>query len=290
MSLKDHPIWLVIGAVTGIASVGASYMQMQQSAEQKQTQPPPTVVQMIAPPQFIPLEQPQAAPVTAIPVETTSVELTEADPLTDTSQPEATNPAVDAFAAPPDTLTVEMAARQDAAAQAAAQQLANQQQSNQMTEMRLRLDQANQKINIIWDSASNATQQNLRSEQRAWLKKREVDCKLSSMDVAPDQQELVRTSCEVTLTTQRITGLKLAVDGAENRIAIREQQELMQSHKVPTYTPSTAMRGTAVQYAEPKRTRQPETSNDDEISRRVAEQNAARMAANVQILQRQLGQ
>lgn len=152
--------------------------------------------------------------------------------------------------------------------QAALQQQADQQayQQLQVSEAQAQLDQANQKLNLIWNSTSKAIRNELLAEQRVWLKKRELECRLNSTDAAPEQQELVRIRCETGTTLQRVSALRSLIESAEAQAPQHTQASM------PSHSPS------------------PNQTPVDNITQQVADENARKMAQNLQILQRQLSQ
>ena len=129
-----------------------------------------------------------------------------------------------------------------------------------LTTLHMQVEQANQKLNLVWNATSAAVRQKLLTEQRAWLKKRDLDCQLQSLDVAPDAQDQRRLICERDVTTQRVQPL---------RQAIERQETLLAQQPLPS-APVTA------------------ANTEDEITQRVAAQNAAQMQQNLRQLERQL--
>jgi hypothetical protein len=162
----------------------------------------------------------------------------------------------------------QLAAEQEAeAAQEAATQAAQQQADQsayaqiQQDEAQSKLNTANQKLNIIWNSASKAARNQLLADQRLWLKKRDLECRLNSADAAADQQALVQIRCQTTVTEQRIPVLQQMIEQTEANLpapAVAQQRQPPAAH------------------------------SSDDVTRRVAEENAARMAANLQNLERKL--
>lgn len=160
-------------------------------------------------------------------------------------------------------------AEQDAAAQAAdwaaeeslraAQQQADQQAylELQQQEATQRLATANQKLNLIWNSTNKAVRQQLLADQRVWLKKRELECRLNGADAAAEQQEIVRLRCETAVTEQRLEILKQLIAQAEASI------------------PTTAAAPT-------------HTSRDDDATAQAAAENAAKLQQNLRQVEQQL--
>ena len=110
----------------------------------------------------------------------------------------------------------QLAAQETAEAEEAAQQLQNDQQAYaqlQINEAKVKLDQSNEKINLVWNAFSKEIRGKLLSDQKAWLKKRELECRLTT--VGSDNKEVARLGCEQRLTEQRTVELKRVFDSAE---------------------------------------------------------------------------
>lgn len=136
-----------------------------------------------------------------------------------------------------------------------------------LTTLQLQVEQANEKLNLVWNAASHAARQKILAEQRTWLKKRELDCKLQSLDVAPHHQDQQRLICERDETNQRVSTLRQALERQEILLA---QQQSMPNE--PTSVPTVATT----------------SSSEDEITQRIAAQNAAKMQQNMRHLEQQL--
>jgi uncharacterized protein YecT (DUF1311 family) len=69
---------------------------------------------------------------------------------------------------------------------------------------------ANQTINELWKSLPDSTRQTLLEQQRAWIKKKEIDCKLdaASKSTDPTVKETARLTCDTNQTVSRINTLK----------------------------------------------------------------------------------
>jgi uncharacterized protein YecT (DUF1311 family) len=73
------------------------------------------------------------------------------------------------------------------------------------------LEEANKRINIVWNGATKEIRATLLPEQKEWLKQRETDCSLKATSEQPDNvstQETIRTNCMATMTDQRTEVLK----------------------------------------------------------------------------------
>jgi hypothetical protein len=65
---------------------------------------------------------------------------------------------------------------------------------------------ANQAINVVWQATTEEIRAKLRPEQREWLKKRELECKVKSLQSGssnPDEQETLIWNCQADMTRQR---------------------------------------------------------------------------------------
>jgi len=149
--------------------------------------------------------------------------------------------------------------------QQAAERQANQAayQSLQQQEAAQYLTSANNKLNAVWNSTNSRVRNQLLAEQRIWLKKRDLECRLNSEDAQPDLREVARLRCETEVTNQRIGILQQLIARAE-----AEQ-------------PATAA-------PTPAKVQPPSKSASDLATERAAAENAARLAENVQHLEQQL--
>lgn len=110
----------------------------------------------------------------------------------------------------------QLAAQETAQAEEAAQQQQNDQQAYaqlQVNEAQVKLNQSNEKINLVWGAFSKEMRGKLLSDQKLWLKKRELECRLTS--VGSDNKEITRIACEQRLTEQRTSELKRILDSAQ---------------------------------------------------------------------------
>lgn len=75
-----------------------------------------------------------------------------------------------------------------------------------VTEAKSSLDQANENLNLVWNATTKEIRDQLLDEQRIWLKKRNLECKLDSSDA--DNPEVHRMNCETNMTVQRTSQLR----------------------------------------------------------------------------------
>ena len=73
-------------------------------------------------------------------------------------------------------------------------------------EAKAKVDTANENLNLVWNATTKEIRDQLLDEQRIWLKKRELECKLESTNV--DNSEVARLNCEATMTNQRVNELR----------------------------------------------------------------------------------
>lgn len=104
------------------------------------------------------------------------------------------------------------AAAQQAAATAQYQQDQTAYQQVQVEEAQIRINKSNEKLNLVWAALSKDARQQLLAEQRAWLKKRELGCRLSSVDSSNKEQ--ARLDCESKVTDQRTLELQRALENS----------------------------------------------------------------------------
>ncbi|WP_250850284.1 lysozyme inhibitor LprI family protein [Acinetobacter sp. ANC 5378] len=79
-------------------------------------------------------------------------------------------------------------------------------QSVLISEAKTNLDTANENLNLVWNSTTKEVRSQLLDEQRLWLKKRTLECKLESTH--SDNPEIYRINCETNMTTQRTSELR----------------------------------------------------------------------------------
>lgn len=79
-------------------------------------------------------------------------------------------------------------------------------QSVLVGEAQVNLDKANENLNLVWNATTADIRSKLLDEQRLWLKKRELECKLESSNT--ENPDVYRLNCQTNLTTQRITELR----------------------------------------------------------------------------------
>lgn len=75
-----------------------------------------------------------------------------------------------------------------------------------ISEAQTKLDSANENLNLVWNSTSKEVRDHLLDEQKIWLKKRSLECKLDSSNT--DNPEVYRLNCEANMTDQRTTALR----------------------------------------------------------------------------------
>ena len=98
-------------------------------------------------------------------------------------------------------------AKQDEIKRVAEEEAAAQEyQSVLISEAKTNLDKANENLNLVWNSTTKEVRSQLLDEQKIWLKKRELECKLESFN--SDNPEVYRINCETNMTTQRTSELR----------------------------------------------------------------------------------
>ncbi|MSP28552.1 MAG: DUF1311 domain-containing protein [Methylococcales bacterium] len=70
------------------------------------------------------------------------------------------------------------------------------------------LDEANKRINVVWNTATKIIRDELLPEQREWLKKRENDCTLQATAEQLQMQEAAKLHCMAVMTDPRTEELK----------------------------------------------------------------------------------
>jgi uncharacterized protein YecT (DUF1311 family) len=77
------------------------------------------------------------------------------------------------------------------------------------SEAQTKLDTANRNLNLVWNATTKEVRTQLLDEQKIWLKKRDLECKLESTDY--EDPEIARKNCETNLTVQRTNELKTKI-------------------------------------------------------------------------------
>lgn len=75
-----------------------------------------------------------------------------------------------------------------------------------VSEAKVNLDRANENLNLVWNATTSDVRNKLLEEQRLWLKKRELECKLDSSE--SDNPEVYTLNCQTNMTVQRTTELR----------------------------------------------------------------------------------
>lgn len=101
---------------------------------------------------------------------------------------------------------VEVAKQEALQAVADQEATAKEYQSVLVDEAKAKVDAANENLNLVWNATTKEIRDQLLDEQRIWLKKRELECKLESTNV--DNSEVARLNCEATITNQRVNELR----------------------------------------------------------------------------------
>lgn len=83
-----------------------------------------------------------------------------------------------------------------------------------VAEAQQKIDQANEKLNLVWNATSKEVRELFLEEQRVWLKKRDLECKLQSTEA--EQPEVYRLNCEAEMTQLRTDQLKAQIYEYEN--------------------------------------------------------------------------
>ncbi|MDD1606472.1 MAG: DUF1311 domain-containing protein [Methylococcaceae bacterium] len=88
-------------------------------------------------------------------------------------------------------------------------------QTAELNKAKSQLDEANKRINSVWNATTQEIRNTLLPEQTQWLKQREEDCSLKASNEQPtDQvmQETFKLNCMATMTDPRTEELKQKID------------------------------------------------------------------------------
>lgn len=70
------------------------------------------------------------------------------------------------------------------------------------------IQEANNNLNSVWNSASKTMRDSLLDEQRAWLKRRAIECQLAANNADAGGEEIAQLNCETDMTNARTNELK----------------------------------------------------------------------------------
>ena len=79
-------------------------------------------------------------------------------------------------------------------------------QSVLLSEAQSNLDKANANLNLVWNATTKDVRDQLLAEQKIWLKKRDLECKLESSNT--ENPEVFRLNCETSMTNERTNELR----------------------------------------------------------------------------------
>ena len=106
-------------------------------------------------------------------------------------------------------------AQEDYAAEQVRAQAEADKQKNEQKEANLAMAKSNnalvnQQINEVWKSLPDFTQRTLLAQQRAWIKKKEIDCKVEASGKSTDaaEKEIHRLACDSEVTKARTSQLQ----------------------------------------------------------------------------------
>ncbi len=84
-------------------------------------------------------------------------------------------------------------------------------QTDELNKAKIQLDEANKRINSVWNATTQEIRESLLPEQRQWLKQGEEDCSLKAANEQPVDkvmQETFKLNCMATMTDPRTEELK----------------------------------------------------------------------------------
>lgn len=84
--------------------------------------------------------------------------------------------------------------------------VAEEYQSVLLSEAQSNLDKANANLNLVWNATTKDVRDQLLAEQKIWLKKRDLECKLESSNT--ENPEVFRLNCETSMTNERTSELR----------------------------------------------------------------------------------
>ncbi|MDO4224074.1 MAG: lysozyme inhibitor LprI family protein [Acinetobacter sp.] len=101
------------------------------------------------------------------------------------------------------------------AEQAAIQRTEREYVSLLIREAKQGIDNANDNINIVWQATTPEVRKILLDEQRIWLKKRDLECRIAAQQEASEAKEVTRLNCETQMTIERTEELRQKIAAIE---------------------------------------------------------------------------
>ena len=77
------------------------------------------------------------------------------------------------------------------------------------------IDKANTGLNLVWNSTTSTIRDALLDEQRAWLKKRKLECQLQANDAEDSEKDITELNCQAEMTKTRTNVLKDEIEELE---------------------------------------------------------------------------
>lgn len=81
-------------------------------------------------------------------------------------------------------------------------------QANAKQQAKQKLDDANKRLNQVWNATTAEIRKELLPEQREWLKKREDDCTAQAVNEDKEMQDVLKLTCMANMTEPRTEELK----------------------------------------------------------------------------------
>ena len=81
-------------------------------------------------------------------------------------------------------------------------------QANAKQQAKQKLDDANKRLNQVWNATTAEIRKELLPEQREWLKKREEDCTAQAVNEDKAMQDVLKLTCMANMTDPRTEELK----------------------------------------------------------------------------------
>ncbi len=98
-------------------------------------------------------------------------------------------------------------------------------------EAQQKLDKANAELNHVWNDSDSLIRQELLANQKIWLEKRKLECKMKVQELPELEQGVARIKCEESMTIARTAELK-------GQIANKTSQLQKQMATAPTTQPT----------------------------------------------------
>ncbi|WP_269915357.1 lysozyme inhibitor LprI family protein [Acinetobacter sp. HY1485] len=125
------------------------------------------------------------------------------------------NTLMDALALPLRKNAVQAAQEQETIGEEEPEPTAEEVHIERMQDAQKNIEKANTGLNLVWNSTTSTVRDALLDEQRAWLKKRKLECQLQANDAEDSEKDITELNCQAEMTKTRTNALKDQIEELE---------------------------------------------------------------------------